>query len=135
MTNAEVRNLLALIWGQHGAQSAAARHFGVADRTVRRWASGDVSVPGDVANELRRLADRAPMPVIPPPRGNATDDAAAEAIRPAYVALMLAAERAGWHPAEAAKALLSWLVADMRKMAGDEATRKTLTAALMMLDE
>ena len=87
-----------------------------------------------------RLTERVELPAIaPPPAGSNPledrDDAAADAIRPAYVAVMLAAERAGWEPAEALTALLSWVTTDMRRMSGDATTRKTLEAAMMMLDE
>lgn len=110
MTASEFRAMLALIWGQHGAQAAAARHFGVADRTVRRWAAGDVRVPRDVAAELRRLADRAPLPPIPAPPGGTSayqgrDAACAEALSAAYAALVTAAELAGWAPHEILTAL------------------------------
>lgn len=140
MTAGEFRKLLALIWGQHGAQSEAARHFGVSDRTVRYWAAGKRNIPEEIQRELLSLAARSPLPPIAPPPAGSTpdedrDDACAESIWPAYSALCLAAENAGWAAPEILTALLSHVVTDMRRMSSDDATRQTLSAAIMMLDE
>jgi len=140
MTGPEFKSLVALIWGRHGGQQRAARHFGVSDRTIRRWIDGSRRIPENVAAEMLGLTERIELPAIAPPQAGSDpledrDDAAADAIRPAYVAVMLAAERAGWEPAEALTALLSWVTTDMRRMSGDATTKKTLEAAMMMLDE
>jgi hypothetical protein len=39
-------------------QSDIARDLGVADRTVRRWASGHCTIPAGVSTELRTLCER-----------------------------------------------------------------------------
>ena len=128
-----------LIWGPYGWQQRAAAHFGVSDRTVRRWAAGHRAIPAAVAEELDRLLERAPLPPIAPPPGGSSpeegrDDACAAAIRDAYVALAAAAERAGWTTPEVLTALLSWAVSDARNLGGPEAAAETLRHVLRALE-
>jgi transposase-like protein len=41
------------------SQRGAARHFQVDERTSRRWALGEVSVPEEVAQALRTMIEEA----------------------------------------------------------------------------
>lgn len=62
MSPTRLREVLALLrWSQRGLSDA----LGCDDRLVRRWASGDASVPPDVAAWLESLAtilERHPAP-------------------------------------------------------------------------
>lgn len=78
-------------------------------------------------------------PITGPPPGTTEaadrDDACAEALRPAVEALLDTAQRAGWSRAEVLVALLSWATTGLREIAGDRATRQTLSSAVMLLDD
>lgn len=52
MTAAEFRAVGAGMYGGRGWQRALADRLGVADRTVRRWASGASRIPPEVVREL-----------------------------------------------------------------------------------
>lgn len=54
MTSTELAALGLAIWG-HSWQGPLARALGVNDRTVRRWASGEVPIPETVETELLSL--------------------------------------------------------------------------------
>lgn len=118
MTTSDFSALAERLWG-YGWQTKAARHFEVADRTVRHWVSGRNAVPDGVMAELRAMVD------IAPPSGSTSDEdrdgACAEAIEPALTDLRNRAMGAGWHPAEVATAILSLTVGEIREHAGDEA--------------
>lgn len=132
MINADrFRSGIETLWG-YGAQGKAARHFEVADRTVRRWIAGEMAVPATVMAELDAM-----LSITPPPGSTSDedrDDACRDAIEPALTDLRNRAIGAGWHPAEVATAILALTISEMRAGAGDEATRQTLQAAMMMLD-
>lgn len=131
--NTEFARLAAAVWG-FGYQTKASRHFDVADRTVRRWCSGDSPVPANVMAELRQIAD-----IRSPPEGSSDeddrDDACYDAIEPAVGKLAERAVANGWSIGEVLTALLAISVSEMKAKAGDKATRQTLEAAIMMLDE
>lgn len=129
----EFARLAAMIWG-FGYQTKASRHFNVADRTVRRWCSGDSIVPEGVLRELREIVQ------IPPPPAGTTenddrDDDCCDAIEPAINQLCERAVANGWSLAEVLTAMLSITVSELKVRAGDQATRQTLQAAIMMMDE
>ena len=54
MTSAELAAMCLAIWG-HKWQNALARALKINDRTVRRWASGDVPIPESVERDIRRI--------------------------------------------------------------------------------
>ena len=54
MTSAELAAMCLAVWG-HGWQNALARALKVNDRTVRRWASGDVPIPDSVERDIRHI--------------------------------------------------------------------------------
>lgn len=54
MTSAELAAMCLAIWG-HNWQGPLARALNVNDRTIRRWASGEVPIPDRVETELRRV--------------------------------------------------------------------------------
>ncbi len=54
MTSAELAAMCLAIWG-HNWQGPLARALKVNDRTVRRWASGDVPIPDSVESDIRRI--------------------------------------------------------------------------------
>lgn len=54
MTSAELAAMCLAIWGPTW-QGPLARALKVNDRTVRRWASGDVPIPESVESDIRRI--------------------------------------------------------------------------------
>ena len=113
------------LWG-YGAQTRAARHFEVSDRSVRSWVSGKTPVPSGVMAELRAMLN------IAPPEADLTeeqrDDACRDAIEPLLTDIRDRAIAAGWHPAEVAAAVLDLAVSEIRSSAGDAAAIETLKA-------
>lgn len=132
-TAPEFARRAALIWG-YGYQTKAANHFNVSDRTVRRWCAGTSAVPQAIMDELRKFAE-----FTPPPNGTTEDDdrddACYDAIEPELNQLAERAVAAGWSIAEVLTAILAITVSEMKHRAGDTATRKTLEAAILMMDE
>lgn len=106
------------LWG-YGAQTRAARHWEVSDRTVRHWLSGRNPVPAGIMSDLRAM-----LSIAPPPDSSPDDDrdkACRVAIEPALTELRDRAVSAGWHPAEVAAALMSLTADEIRTQAGDDA--------------
>ena len=106
------------LWG-YGAQTRAARHWEVSDRTVRHWLSGRNTIPEGVISDLRNM-----LSIAPPPETSVDDDrdeACREALEPALTELRDRAVSAGWHPAEVAAAIMSLTADEIRANAGDEA--------------
>ncbi len=120
--------LLALIWGGHGRQARAAAHWGVADRTMRRFVSGASPIPKALQDEAIELAGFAPPPVGSSAEDD-RDEAARAALAPHIAILAAKAARVGWHPAEIAAALLSGAIDMIRDSAGEEATKAALRSA------
>jgi len=58
MLASEFRDLGMRAWG-HGYQARVARGLAVAERTVRRWASGETVISDGAAAEIVALAERA----------------------------------------------------------------------------
>lgn len=117
MTPADLRSLAAPLYGNHGWQSRLAREWGVAIRTVQRWASGVTPIHADTARRLRAfLEERARQKVNPPPADGYTsrDDDAYDEMRPRIQALVAAATVAGWHQAETLTAILAVTVDEIR---------------------
>jgi len=56
MSHDELREIIEYLYG-YGGQSKLARTLGVNTRTVQRWISGAVAVPGPVAIAIRGLLD------------------------------------------------------------------------------
>lgn len=54
ITASELRALGLAVWG-HEWQSPLARALKISPRTVRRWASGDTSIPDGVEAQIRRV--------------------------------------------------------------------------------
>jgi hypothetical protein len=51
------KKLCALLWGEHGWQSEAARNLGRGLRTIVRYNGGESpNIPDDVADNLRKIA-------------------------------------------------------------------------------
>lgn len=113
------------LWG-YGAQTRAARHFEVSDRSVRAWVSGKTPVPSGVMAELRAMLDIAPPAADMP--DDQRDDACREALEPLLTDIRDRAIAAGWHPAEVAAAVLDLAVSEIRAGAGDAAAIETLKA-------
>ena len=132
MTRDEMERHAALLFG-YGWKSGLADALGVNRKTVSRWiAAGEM--PGWAADRLRAMTS------IPPPPAGSTpdqdrDDACAEALRASYAKLCASAECSGWTTPEIVTAMLSHTITAMRAGAGDKATRQTMAAALMMLDD
>lgn len=111
----------------------------VALRTVQRWARDGIDKPATAENVRRFLERRRTARIAPPPAGTSAsddrDDACYEAMAPAVTALMSAARDVGWQEAEAAVAVLSAVVDEMRVSAGDLATIATLKMAIAAVEE
>lgn len=130
MSPEEFRRSISLLWG-YGAQAQAARHWSVADRTIRRFVSGEQKVPEPIAHDLRAM-----IGIMPPPGTDADvdadtatrDEACADAIEPALTALRDRCMTAGWNPAEIAVAIVSLGLSEIVANAGPD-------AALAFLDE
>jgi len=123
---AQFRRMIEQLWG-YGAQTKAARHFAVSDRTIRHWVAGERSIPDRVMSELRAMVS-----IAPPPGTDSTEDrdeACREAMEPAMTELRDRALAAGWHPAEVAAAILSMTIDEIRHHAGDAAAREILEQA------
>lgn len=130
MTPAELRASGEALFG-YGWQSKLARHFSVADRTVRRWVAGEAPVPEGIATAIRDM-----MAMRPPGGSTAEQDrdaAAALALAPHLDRLATLAERAGWHPAEVVTATMEWAVSRSADGAGIPAAIETLRQALEAL--
>ncbi|MDE0174217.1 MAG: hypothetical protein OYH76_01670 [Defluviicoccus sp.] len=66
MTSSELSAICLSLWGEHW-QAELARFLDVNPRSVRRWASGDVTVPDSIAEELKQqLNINLPRPEIVP---------------------------------------------------------------------
>lgn len=53
------KKLCAMIWGEHGWQSEAARNLGRKLRTIVRYSNGESpNIPDDVAHNLRKIAEK-----------------------------------------------------------------------------
>lgn|GEM_PF-3044748 len=130
MSPEQFRDSINLIWGR-GAQAQASRHWGVADRSIRRWVSGEQAVPETIARDLRGM-----IGIMPPPGTDADDDAdtderdaaCADAIGPALIELRDRCLAVGWNPAEIAVAIVSLGLSEIIAQAGP-------AAALALLDE
>lgn len=127
MPTSEFNRLAERLWG-HGWQTKAARHFEVADRTVRRWVAGTSPVPLGVMDQVRAMADIAPPPGSTDDHDR--DDACADAIEPGLTDLRNRAVGAGWHPAEIAAAILALTVSEIRSNAGDPVAVQVLEEAI-----
>lgn len=126
LSHNEFSHLAERLWG-YGWQTKAARHFEVADRTVRRWVAG-TDPPAKIMEQLRSMAD-----IAPPPGSTADEDrdeAARMALEPGLTDLRNRATSAGWHPAEVATAILALTIDEIREHAGDEAADGMLIAVL-----
>lgn len=122
------RRMIAELWGW-GAQTKAARHFEVSDRTIRHWVAGERAIPERVMAELRAMLAIAPPTDVDEDR----DDACREALQPALTELRDRAVAAGWHPAEVAVAILSLTVDEIRHHAGDDQARDVLVDVVEQL--
>lgn len=131
MTASDLASLASAIYGPRW-QSAFARDFDTALRTVQRWARDGIDKPATAGAVRRFLEERARLRISPPPADGYSDrdDDAYDEFRPRVEALAQAGEAAGWHPAEAVTAILAVTVDMMRAGAGDEATVETLEATI-----
>lgn len=115
------------LWG-YGAQTKAARHFEVSDRTVRAWVSGKTAIPMGVMADLRAMLD------IAPPAAGMTDEERDEAcyaaLEPLVTDVITRAVAAGWHPAEVSAAALDRIVSEIRAGAGDATAIETLKSMI-----
>lgn len=116
-------------------QSAFARDFDTALRTVQRWARDGIEKPATAGAVRRFLEERAALRVSPPPSDGYSDvdDDAYDEFRPRIEALVQAGIAAGWDPAEVMTAILAVTIDIMRHYAGPEPTIETLDAALKSL--
>jgi hypothetical protein len=99
----------------------------VGRKTVQRWQSGAVAVPGDIAAELREMTTIA----RPPDGSTAADDrgaACADAIAPVLGGMTLRAVDMGWSEAEVTVAVISIAAGELRSVAGAEAAADLLRA-------
>lgn len=111
------------LWG-YGAQTRAARHWEVSDRTVRRWVIGESAIPAAIMADLRAM-----LSIAPPPDSTSDDDrddACRTAMEPALTELRDRAISAGWHPAEIAAAIMSLTVDEIRAHAGADGLAEML---------
>lgn len=130
-TAALFRSMIDKLWG-YGAQTRAARHFEVSDRTVRHWVAGKRAIPERVMAELRAIVS-----IAPPPNTDASEDrdlAARQALEPALTELRNRALAAGWSEPEIHVAILNLALDEIETMAGPEAAREALVAALGTFD-
>lgn len=134
MTPAELAALASAVYGPRW-QSAFARDFDTALRTVQRWARDGIEKPATAGAVRRFLTERAALRVSPPPAdgyGDADDDAYDE-FRPRIEALVQAGVAAGWHPAEVMTAILA-VTADLARAASsDAAVIETLEQAIAQI--
>ncbi len=111
------------LWG-YGAQTRAARHWEVSDRTVRRWVIGESAIPAAIMADLSAM-----LSIAPPPDSTSDDDrddACRTAMEPALTELRDRAISAGWHPAEVAAAVMSLTVDEIRAHAGEDGLAEVL---------
>lgn len=111
------------LWG-YGAQTRAARHWEVSDRTVRRWVIGESAIPAAIMADLSAM-----LSIAPPPDSTSDDDrddACRTAMEPALTELRDRAVSAGWHPAEVAAAIMSLTVDEIRAHAGEDGLAEVL---------
>lgn len=118
-------------------QSQMARDFGVAVRTVQRWARDGIEKPTTADSVKRFLEERRVARMAPPQVGSTAaddrDDACRDAIEPALTAMIAAATDVGWHPAESLTATLAATADRMRAAAGTPATIETLKSVIAAL--
>lgn len=128
MTADEFRARIHTVWGGHGAQGKAARHWDVDRKTVQRWQSGAIQVPGAVASELREMTAIArPAEGTTPDQDR--DEACAAAIAPVLGGMSNLAIAMGWSPAEVHVAVLSLAASELLALAGDVAAIRVLREA------
>lgn len=115
----------------YGWQSRIALHFGVADRTVRRWVAGTAAIPSAIAMNLRDM-----MSMRPPSSAPADETREMKAfyvMSPHLDALTTQAMRAGWHEAEVVSATLNWAISRGRGGAGIAPMIEVLRGAIKTL--
>lgn len=125
MSENEFSRIAESLWG-YGWQTKAAKHFEVADRTVRRWVAG-TEPPAKIIEALRAMVSIAPAPCSDGDEDR--DEACRMAIEPEITRVRDLAIAAGWHPAEVATAILALTVDEIRSAAGDDAAREVLSLA------
>jgi hypothetical protein len=131
MTREEMERLGALLFG-YGWKSTLADALDVNRKTVSRWIA-DGEAPAWAADRLRAMAHVAPPPGTTDEIDR--DDACQDAIEPDLTRLTVIAVSAGWSQAEVLVATLALSIAALRALAGVKATRSTLSAAIMSLEE
>lgn len=130
---------------QHGSIQALATRIGVSYDSLRHMAAGRRPVPAGLAAEIRgllaELAERPPIRVeatiARPPvslhSGMDRDGPCGEALDPALDAVAVAAETAGWHPAEVASAVLTWATHRIADGAGEDQAIQALEDAAQIV--
>jgi len=117
---------------EHGAIRALAQRLGIQYDTLRKAAAGSRRLGPYHTRLLREIAiQQAQMPPVrveatiarPPASlhpGMDRDGPCGEALDPVLGAVAVAAETAGWHPAEVAAAVLTWATHRIADGAGEE---------------
>ncbi len=130
MSPDELRASGEVIFG-YGWQTRLSLHYGVAARTVRRWAAGTAPVPSAIAANIRELVALRPPDASHPADGR--DDAAFVALEPQFDKLALQAMHVGWHEAEIVTAALNWAITHGRDGAGIAPMIELLRGAIKTL--
>lgn len=138
MTSTRLVEIAQMLHGrEHGAVAALAERLGIAYDSLRHMTSGRRPVPPGVTAEveemLRAHPPRGVLEISPPPAGISAemdrDGPCGEALDPALDTLAALAERAGWHPAEIAVAVLGWATHRIADGAGEDAALAALDGA------
>ena len=130
MTPETFRAGIEMLWGRR-AQARAAEHWDIADRSIRRFVSGEQRVPEAIARDLMQMIGMRPPPGTDADADADTetrDAACAETIEPALTEIRNRCLAVGWQPTEIAVAMVSLALSEIVVHAGP-------AAAAALLDE
>ena len=118
-----------MLWGR-GAQARAAEHWDLADRSIRRFVSGEQRVPEAIARDLMQMIGMRPPPGSDADADTEARDAAcAETIEPALTEIRNRCLAVGWQPTEIAVAMVSLALSEIVVHAGPDAAAALLDEA------
>lgn len=133
MTPSDLQSLAASVYGARW-QSQLGRDMGIALRTVQRWARDGIDKTATAEGVRRFLEERRIARIAAPPEGSTDDDdrddACRDALEPAILSVLAAADDIGWHRVEAQTAVLASVLDDMVASSGIPATIETLRGVI-----